>query len=591
MAAPDPLRRALLLQRRADQETVRILKEALADIDRNLRDLERRGGIGAKVRRVQLQAARMQIHGSLAGAWKRLGDLARAEAAEAAKQASRAAAKYDEEFLRRLGLNTAQRAAYQAGLEEAAKRDVEDALNRRIGNKHSLSARVYDSNLLANRAVDRKIESALARGLTNREFAKEMRSFIRPDTPGGTSYAAKRLARTEINNAYHRSQIASAQHKPWVIGVRWMLSSSHPKIDTCDALAGGNSAGMQPGVYKPDDVPEKPHPQCMCFTEPVTLSPAEFEKRMKAGDFDDWMKNNIPTAEPPSTVAKTAAKKASTSKAPKPTTKPVSKAAQKKATAAQRKTDRIAANKAKPMSQRKILGDPAAQARRAGIKSSTKMNWNSLSKAEKAKARQTIIDTATKGSMHIRMSQKALDTALKSGRIKSMHEIAEAAGRRGADYVKTRTAYEDSIMGLDGISAADRPIYGYVGDIEGASGYGDYVVTLDEGVRGDITVSAGDSLNGMLDVRRPAEIAGLSEADLLGMIGHDEVRSIPEGVFKSYMEMQVPHVTNKKIARITVPSDAPPELVARLKKLGYKVDVQLTEEDAAMELIKRRFGK
>lgn len=294
MGIPDPLRRALLLQQRADRETIRIMQEALHDIDRQLRILEHTSGVGAKVRRTQLQAARVAMQGSLAGAWKRLGDLIRAEAAEAAKQAARSAAKYDDAFLRRLGLSARQREAYQAGLEAAAQRDVESALNRKIGNAHSLSERVYQSNLVANGTIERRIESALARGLTAREFAKEIRGLVNPNTPGGTSYAAKRLARTEINNAYHRSQIASAQGKPWITGLRWNLSSSHPKIDTCDNLAKGSSKGLESGVYAPEDVPDKPHPQCFCFTEPATLSPAEFERRLRGGDFDAWMRDNIP---------------------------------------------------------------------------------------------------------------------------------------------------------------------------------------------------------------------------------------------------------------------------------------------------------
>ena len=292
MAASDPLRRALLLQRAADRATVDIMQNALRDIDRHLKALEGRSGISASVRRVQLQASRAAILRTLADAWRDLGMYVRAQATEAAAQAAKASAKYDKEFLRRLGLNAAQQAEYQAALEATAREDAKQALNRRVGNKHSLSERVYDSNALANRAVERKIESALARGLTAKEFAAEMRGFIRPTTPGGVSYSAKRLARTEINNAYHRAQIASVAGKPWVLGLRWNLSSSHPKVDTCDNLASGSSRGMDAGVYKPGETPEKPHPQCLCFLEPVTMSPAEFEKALTSGGFDDWIRQN-----------------------------------------------------------------------------------------------------------------------------------------------------------------------------------------------------------------------------------------------------------------------------------------------------------
>jgi hypothetical protein len=66
---------------------------------------------------------------------------------------------------------------------------------------------------------------------------------------------------------------------------------------------------------------------------------------------------------------------------------------------------------------------------------------------------------------------------------------------------------------------------------------------------------------------------------------------LPEGVFKSYLEMQIPRVTTSKFVKITVPSDAPPEFVRKLKAAGYKVEVELTEEDRVMEELARKLGR
>ena len=73
-----------------------------------------------------------------------------------------------------------------------------------------------------------------------------------------------RLARSELNNAFHSRQIAAAQ-KPWVLGVKWNLSKSHPRKDECDRYATENAHQLGRGVFPKSDVPSKPHPHCLCF--------------------------------------------------------------------------------------------------------------------------------------------------------------------------------------------------------------------------------------------------------------------------------------------------------------------------------------
>jgi len=70
-------------------------------------------------------------------------------------------------------------------------------------------------------------------------------------------YAAKRLARTEINNAFHAQAIADVQEKPWVEHVTWHLSKMHKPIpgDLCETYDGQQ--------FSTDLVPLKPHPQCV----------------------------------------------------------------------------------------------------------------------------------------------------------------------------------------------------------------------------------------------------------------------------------------------------------------------------------------
>lgn len=581
MAAPDPagpLRRYLRIQTSAEKEVDAILRGAMGDVDKQLADLRKRGGIGAAIRRTQLQASRFAVLRVLADIWRRLGLLIRERSVDAALAATEEGARWDDDVLDRIGIEPEDRAAWQRRLEAAAERSARLGVNRRFdtsgGTNRELSERVYGSLNLANRLVQKKIESALTRGLSADELAKEIRDMIRPDVQGGVSYAAKRLARTEINNAFHYQQIKDAEEKPWVVGLRWRLSGSHPAEDICDVIAKAHSPGRDVGVYDKDKVPDKPHPQCLCSLIPVTQDPEDFIQGLLA-ELPPASKPEPPIPAAPSAPAP-----------PKPEPpKPASKKPVAKQTAAERLAARKAANKALPVHKRKILGDKSAQSRRQGTRTTAKQQWEFLSKAERAKARETV-EKQTQKPMRIRMSQKALDGVIKDGRVKSAHEVAG----RDSDYLKTRTAFEDSIMDYDDAAPADRPIYGYVGDLEDASGYGDFVLTLNENVRNRITVSGGDSLNDMLDVRRPGDIAGLSDEELLGMLGYNEIRSLAEGEFNAYMEMQVPNVTAGDIATITVPSDAPDEFVAKLRAAGFRVEVELSEEDRVMAELKRKLG-
>lgn len=126
-----------------------------------------------------------------------------------------------------------------------------------------LSARVYNNAALSSNKIERIVRSGIIRGFSAREIAAEAKKFINPGTPGGASYAAMRLGRTELNNAFHSRQLAEAE-RPWVNGVKWNRSKSHPKKDICDSYA-EHDEGLGVGVWAKSKVPSKPHPQCLCF--------------------------------------------------------------------------------------------------------------------------------------------------------------------------------------------------------------------------------------------------------------------------------------------------------------------------------------
>jgi hypothetical protein len=177
-------------------------------------------------------------------------------------------------------LSDAAAEALVRGLRLSAEAGLKAESARKI---RELSSRVYHQAALHEGKVEQLIREGLIAGLSARELAATVHSYISPTTPGGSSYAAMRLARTEINNAFHERQLQGAK-RPGVTAVKWNLSGSHRVPDLCNVYA---SHGKGSGEWMVDAVPDKPHPQCFCYLTYITASPEEFQKRLAAGSFDD----------------------------------------------------------------------------------------------------------------------------------------------------------------------------------------------------------------------------------------------------------------------------------------------------------------
>lgn len=285
----DPaFRRYLQVQRQYDAELSRLLERSARDIRRRLRLLRVQEGIGARVREAQLRATLDAIHKELASMWRPgvtdvilRGSKSAAEAAESAL-----------ETLSRVTYASLPNHAAEAltrGLRASARAGI-DALYARV--PRALSARVYRNGVVSRGVIDDLIKRGLAQGLSARELSQTVYRFVSPFTPGGASYAAMRLARTEINNAFHEQQIALAS-MPGVKAVKWNLSRSHPKPDECNTFAERNHARLGPGVYRITEVPPKPHPHCFCFLTYVTMDSKEFASELRKGTFDEELRRRI----------------------------------------------------------------------------------------------------------------------------------------------------------------------------------------------------------------------------------------------------------------------------------------------------------
>jgi hypothetical protein len=153
-----------------------------------------------------------------------------------------------------------------------------DALHRWVDpNGHTLSDRVWNTAENVRERIDRLMDYHIGRGTAAVDIAKELERFLTPGaagmlttTPYGTegSYAARRLARTEITVGAHRATVLAAQTNPMAGGVQWKLSPQHPEYDICDELARGGP--NRDGIYPIDQVPAVPHPHCVTPGQMVT---------------------------------------------------------------------------------------------------------------------------------------------------------------------------------------------------------------------------------------------------------------------------------------------------------------------------------
>lgn len=214
--------------------------------------------------------------------------------ADGIERTSQLASDLNEELLAYLTAKTNAQSATELvrSMEQAAKRGNE-LMRARLINDIELSPVVYKNNVLANQKVARVVNNGIATGQSSNEIAAAVRHLIRPDTPGGVSFAAKRLARTEINNAFHTNTVLSAQDQPWITGFEWELSGSHPKPDVCNEYAEEDKFRIGKGIFPKAQVPAKPHPQCLCYITALSVDDDEFFDSLFSGGYNTYLTDNL----------------------------------------------------------------------------------------------------------------------------------------------------------------------------------------------------------------------------------------------------------------------------------------------------------
>ena len=277
------LGRYLTVERAYDAALDKVLKDAVASIDSAFGDLDD-SNISRQIRRQQLALAHKQVKRTIRETFGDVRNLIKNGRQDAAVAAVNAHLFDERGVLARLFKSPADRQNYADSLRATAARNIEAVATRVLQTEIPLSERVWKTRALANGQVSRAINNGLAKGDSWLNIAESVKHLVRPDTPGGISYAAKRLGRTEINNAFHAQSIHDAQQSPWMDQMRWRLSKVHVTDpgDECEEYA-------EQEFFPKEGVPVKPHPNCRCYVIPALLDYDQFETNLLLGQYDSYI--------------------------------------------------------------------------------------------------------------------------------------------------------------------------------------------------------------------------------------------------------------------------------------------------------------
>ena len=255
-------RKFLLAERQVELEVIDVLHDLYKETQKEIRQYASSKKVKALEAKRDLLRTQRSINEQLKKYYEEVGDKVGQGVVESAIRGIDMSYDYTSKRIRNSG--------DKAALELRRRAVVEDTLNNidvviqrvKSPTTKTFSETVWGTRDLTQEMLNRKINLALLKNKDVETLAKEIEVFVNPDVKGGVRYASLRLARTEMGNAYHRATIYAGFTDPNIIGFKWKLSPAHPKVDICDRYA------KEP-FYTPITVPHKPHPNCLCWIEPV----------------------------------------------------------------------------------------------------------------------------------------------------------------------------------------------------------------------------------------------------------------------------------------------------------------------------------
>lgn len=170
----------------------------------------------------------------------------------------------------------------------AYKRIWEDGLK--------LSDRIWQLNRRTRGELERIIMEQIATGkpVSSRTLEARINKLLNPSRRAiktklhgrNVLFDAQRILRTESAVAFREANRISASKIPGVKGIKWELSPSEGTCTTCIDYASSDKFGLGAGVFPPDELPVIPHPQCNCYTYPVTISSKQW-----VDNWSQWVDN------------------------------------------------------------------------------------------------------------------------------------------------------------------------------------------------------------------------------------------------------------------------------------------------------------
>lgn len=286
--SPSPLVRYLRVEESVSRAILVMLRAAARDLEGQISIIEGldKKTVSQRVRLLQLRQAERAIKSRLTSYVDAMGGEIRGFKIRAAASAGSVIADASSIF-RAAGLSGSEVSMIHDSIMVGAQKNIDHAIARMQGDSYvPLSDRVYKTRQVINKGVGKIVNDHLARGSSARDLAADVRRFINPRVRGGVRYASMRLARSELNNAFHAVSVREGVECPFVEGMRWELSGTHPRPDECNDYA-------DHGIWRPEDVPAKPHPQCLCYVTPVTPTRDQFIENFRAGRYDHFLSESL----------------------------------------------------------------------------------------------------------------------------------------------------------------------------------------------------------------------------------------------------------------------------------------------------------
>jgi len=156
--------------------------------------------------------------------------------------------------------------------------------NRILEDGLKLSDRIWILDKRTKQEIERIVleEIASGRPASDRILEARLNKLLNPSRRAITTklhgrnvqFDAARLLRTERATAFREADRLASMNNPGLVGIAWHTTGD--ACAECEDIASGGDEGLGAGVYKPENLPAQPHPQCMCYTSDVAISSKQF---------------------------------------------------------------------------------------------------------------------------------------------------------------------------------------------------------------------------------------------------------------------------------------------------------------------------